>query len=361
MGFKRSVQKMQAIEQKLRAGLTAHGIVGEAAEEVVRGITSFALYGFPESHAASFALLAYASAYLKAHHPAAFLCALLNAWPMGFYHPATLIKDAQRHGVLVLPIDVVRSEWRSTLERPAERNGTAPAVRLGLRLVRGLREESARRIVGERERSPFCDLADFAARCRPSRQEIETLAALGALLAADGAPEKRRRSALWQVAALPRGEDLLARTAPVGEEADLPPMGPLQETLADYRASGVTTGPHLMAHLRPELERAGILPLEALVTASDGSRVTTAGMVIVRQRPGSAKGFCFLTLEDETGLGNAVLTPSEFARLRTVLHGSSLLIVDGVLQHKDGVIHVRVDGLRPLRAGGPLPPAHDYR
>jgi error-prone DNA polymerase len=358
---------MQAIEQKLRQGLAAHGIIGDAAEEVVRGITSFALYGFPESHAASFALLAYASAYLKAHHPAAFLCALLNAWPMGFYHPATLIKDAQRHGVTVLPIDAVRSDWRSTLEPPAERsegNAARPAVRLGLRLVRGLREESAQRILGERERSPFCDLADLAARCRPSRQEIETLAALGALsglLAGEGARERRRRSALWQVAALPRGEDLFAGAAPAVEEVDLPPMGPLQETLADYRGSGVTTGSHLMAHLRSELTRSGILPLEALATAADGSRVTTAGMVIVRQRPGSAKGFCFLTLEDETGLGNAVLTPSAFARLRTALHSASLLIVDGVLQRKDGVIHVRVDGLRPLHASGPLPPAHDYR
>ncbi|HYC23069.1 MAG TPA: error-prone DNA polymerase [Candidatus Bathyarchaeia archaeon] len=357
MGFKRSAERMHAIEAKLRAGLAAHGIVDSQADEIVRGITSFALYGFPESHAASFALLAYASAYLKAHHPAAFLCALLNAWPMGFYHPSTLVKDAQRHGVEVLPIDVRRSAWCSTIEtrRSARRPGP---VRIGLRFVRGLREEGARRLEDARRERSFRDAADLAARAMLTRGELTALAELGALA---GLGSGDRRSALWQVAALPRADEpLLAERARPSSSTSLPLMSPLDETLADYRASGLTTGPHLMAHLRSSLAARGIVPLARLGTIASGRRVTTAGAVIVRQRPGTAKGICFLTLEDETGTGNAMLTAERFERYRAVLHTSGLLILEGLLERHDSVTHLRVERLRALDGAAALPPSHDF-
>jgi len=370
MGFKRSEERMRSIEAKLRRGLQANGIEGEGAEEIVRAITSFALYGFPESHAASFALIAWASAWLKAHHPAAFVCSLLNAWPMGFYHPSTLVKDAQRHGVEVRPIDVRRSCWRSTLE-PGERRAGAvdggrrppPAVRLGLRFVRGLREESARRIVEGRTRAPWRDVSDLSARTGLSRREISTLAEVGAL---DGLVVSRaraaRRTALWQVAALPRPDQRLLAGLPVapGDEEGFAEMSGLETTLADYRGSGVTAGPQLLAHLRGELDRRGILSLAELARRADGERVRAAGLVIVRQRPGTAKGICFLTLEDETGLGNAVLMPDVFERFRPTLGASAMLVLEGTVERRDGVVHLRVEGLRPIAGREVAPPSHDF-
>ncbi len=356
MGFKRSVERMSQIEQRLVTGMCERGIGQRAQEEILRGITSFALYGFPESHAASFALIAYASAYLKCHHPAAFLAGLLNAQPMGFYSAATLVKDAQRHGVVVLPIDAARSQWRSVLEAAPD---AANAVRLGLRLVSGLREETAERLGAERARQPFASAADFAARVRPRPEELAALAELGALAGID-ASARTRRSALWQVSGLAR-EPLLARVDPAREDSPLPEMSALEETLADYRRSGVTTGAHLMQYLRPELTARGVLSAAALRDAPDGRFVRTAGHAIVRQRPGTAKGFCFLTLEDETGTSNAVLTPHYFERFRSALHGAALLEIAGPLQKVDGVIHVRVRELVPLRTHGDLPRSHDYR
>ncbi|HZR80619.1 MAG TPA: error-prone DNA polymerase [Candidatus Binatia bacterium] len=361
MGFKRSVERMQAIERRLRDGLHAHGIAGDTEEEIVRGITSFALYGFPESHAASFALIAYASAYLKAHHPAAFLCALLNAWPMGFYHPATLVKDAQRHGVRVLPIDVCRSSWKCSLVACED---APPAVRLGLRFVKGLREDTACRVESARGEAGFRDVADLAARVPASRRELATLAEVGALadVPGTGADGASRRTALWQVAGLPRPDERLFAGLPVAaSRAPLAAMSEVETTLADYRASGMTTGPHLLAHLRADLDRRGIVPVAELASRPDGSRLRTAGLVIVRQRPGSAKGFCFLTVEDETGLGNAVLTPDRFEQFRSVLHTAPILVFEGLLERREGVTHLRVDGMEPLPFSGPAPPAHDYR
>lgn len=346
MGFKRSVERMRAIEAKLRAGMAARGITGKTADDIVRSITSFALYGFPESHAASFALLAYASAYLKAHHPTAFACALLNNWPMGFYHPATIVKDAQRHGVRVLPIDVTRSAWRCTLER--EPSTHTLCLRLGLRYVRGLRAEAGARIVRERQHQPFVSFEDFVHRCALRETELATLAEIGAL-AAFG---YTRRTALWQTAAVPRGP-LFANTAPSPPTAalptsPLPEMSPAERTLADYRGSGITVGPHWMAHWRPVLRARGTRTARSLCQCRDGQWVKVAGHVIVRQRPGTAKGFCFLTLEDETGLANVVLTPGFFARHRALVHTAALLEVEGRLQKVDGVIHVRAHRLHPL-------------
>ncbi len=364
MGFKRSQQRMQAIETKLRRGMSERGITGTAQDDIVRGITSFALYGFPESHAASFALIAYASSYLKCHHPAAFLAGLLNAWPMGFYSPASLIKDAQRHGVEVKPIDIVTSKWLCDLE-----GGERCSVRLGLRFVHGLREDSAQRIEAARNERPFAHTADLAKRAALSRAELLTLAELGALASID-ADASSRRAALWQVAALERDpRSLFAGMSPPSATSPLPEMSALEETLTDYRASGISTGPHVMAHLRDRLALRGVLSATALRDVPNGRWVRTAGHVIVRQRPGSAHGICFLTLEDETGTSNAVLTPQQFRRFRVPLHTSPLVEIAGPLQNVDGVLHVRVKrlvalGLADADSREPpaaLPESHDYR
>jgi error-prone DNA polymerase len=369
MGFKRSAERMERLEARLRRGMQERGIAGAAQETIVRGIRSFALYGFPESHAASFALLAYASAYLRRHHPAAFLVGLLNAQPMGFYGPATLVMDAQRHGVEVRPIDVAHSAWRCTLE-PARRTplasgslraSFAPAVRIGLRYVAGLREAAGRAIEAERARRPFASIADLAARVALRRDELEALAELGALSGIDPAAGSRR-AALWQVAAVERDpRSLFAGRSLSSEPSPLRELDTFETTLADYRRSGMTTGPHVMAHLRAALRARGVLAAAELRALPDGARVRTAGLAIVRQRPGSAKGFCFLTLEDETGTSNAVLTPRAFRRFRVPLHASALLEVEGPLQNADGVIHVRVQRLSPLAAHAGLPDSHDYR
>ncbi len=392
MGFKRSVERMQDIETRLRAGMAQRGITGKAADDIIRSITSFALYGFPESHAASFALLAYASAYLRAHHLAAFTCAMLNNWPLGFYHPATLVKDAQRHGLRVLPIDVTRSNWKCTIEETRDQK---LSLRLGLRYVSGLREEAARRIEAERAKAPFVSVADVATRCQLRDNELATLAHLGAF-AAFGLT---RREALWQAAAVPRGPLFTAQHSAISRQpsalnssftihhspfsdSPLPAMSLLERTLADYKASGLTVGPHIMKHLRGELTRAGVLRAGDLRTARNGQWAKIAGLVIVRQRPGTAKGFCFITLEDETGTANAVVVPDMFQRYRAVIHTAALLLVEGPLQKVDGVSHVRARRLRalaipqqPIGLTGsgyrmrvtpedeppPTPPSHDFR
>jgi error-prone DNA polymerase len=346
MGFKRSMQRMRAIEQRLRDGMAARGITGATQDEIVQSITSFALYGFPESHAASFALIAYASAYLKAHHPAAFCCGLLNAYPMGFYHPATLVQDGQRHGVRFLPVDVTCSDWECTIE--------AGAVRIGLRYVMGLRREAAERLVARR---PFDSLADVAQRGALRKNELEVLAHSGALATFGLA----RRDALWQAAAVERdATSLLARARPPARQAPLPAMTAYDETAADYRTTGLTVGPHVMAYLRRELTARGVLAAAHLAGVRDGAAVRIAGHVIVRQRPGTAKGMCFLTLEDETGTANAFLTPPLFERWRVLLNTSSLVEVQGLLEHRDGVTHVRALRLTRLHAPEGMQAGHNY-
>ncbi len=354
MGFKRSTERMRQIETRLRSGMTERGIVGEAADAIVRSITSFALYGFPESHSASFALIAYASAYLKAHHPAAFYCAMLNNWPMGFYHPTTLVKDAERHGVEVRPIDVMHSAWRCTIERGA--------LRIGLRYVSGIREATGRRIESERARVPFVTLADLVARAALQEDERRRLAYAGAC-AAFGA---RRRDILWQLAALEREPATLfaAASARAGASSPvvspLPAMTALEETLADYASMGLTTGPHVMAHLRAELGARNVVTSAAIKRAAHGQLVRVAGHVIVRQRPGTAKGMLFLTLEDETGTCNVAVRPDVFRAHRRVLHTARLLCVEGPLQSVDGVIHVLGRAFEEISLAGTAPPSHDF-
>jgi error-prone DNA polymerase len=347
MGFKRSVERMGEIVRKLRAGMTQKGVASDAQEEVVKQIGSFALYGFPESHAASFALLAYASAYIRAHHPACFLTAMLNHWPLGFYSPATLVQDAHRHGVTALPIDVQESDWLCHVT-------DEKSVRLGLRYVDGLREDVGQRIASE---SPFESLGDLAHRTELHRDELDKLASIGACASLG----LERREALWQVAAL-RGGLLSGATS--ATPSPLVEMTPFEVTVADYRGTGITTGAHLMSHFRERLRARGVLAAAELKGARDESWVRIAGAVIVRQRPGTAKGFLFLTLEDETGTSNAIVVPDMFQRHRALVQSAGILLVEGPVQNQDGVIHVRARRFERLDGDAMadlLLRSHDFR
>ncbi len=479
MGFKRSEKRMRQIEVQLREGMAKQGIDGTAAEAIIKSITSFALYGFPESHAASFALLAYASGYLKAHYPAAFYTALLNNQPMGFYHPATLVKDAQRRGVHFSPIDVQHSEWTCRIEP----NG---AIRLGLLYVNGLRAEIGRAIAavqppadaGVPKRCPKCGCEDATmievqaaggvpqiadhrlktassgpgpAACRPKpaacfcnvcahdwqvrhelpqrfqsiedlirktgirRDEITVLAEIGAL----NSLGHDRRGALWQVERAVRAAGELfaeddeqatgdrrqasgdigsgpqpeetglqpAARSPQPEEtglqpaarspqpektglqpaarspqpgtSPLSPMSPLERMTADYAGTSLTIGPHPMTLRRRDLAARGIQRAIDLPRGRTGQRVRTGGMVITRQRPGTAKGFVFLTLEDETGIANVIISPDLYARDQATIASAPFLLVDGILQNIDGVTSVKADRVARL---GDLPAAesHDF-
>jgi error-prone DNA polymerase len=471
MGFKRSERRMKQIEVQLRDGMARQGITGDAAERIITSIASFALYGFPESHAASFALLAYASAYLKVHYPAAFYTALLNNQPMGFYHPATLVKDAQRRGVRFHPIDVQVSNWDCTVESDG-------AIRLGLRYVHGLREQVGRSICSARhpsseprhlapsptprrvfcpkcggddesmmertddgwfcnvcshdwnpekrpvppdrareggKRARYTSLDELIARTGLRRDEVVTLADLGAL----NAFGYDRRSALWQAerAVRPSGElfamlnaesaeiffeeehsassassafernpdtaspepltptwNLTASPKPLAPSLDtaspkplapspycpLKPMTEMERLVADYAGMGLSAGRHPMALKRDELAMRGILRARDLTSARQGRRVRVAGMVITRQRPGTAKGFVFLTLEDETGIANIIVRPDLFARDRLVIVEEPFLIVDGVLQNQDGVTSVRAEQVQGMKGVDVDFDAHDF-
>jgi error-prone DNA polymerase len=500
MGFKRSEKRMKQIEVQLRDGMARNGITGETAERIIHSITSFALYGFPESHAASFALLAYASAYIKVKYPAAFYTALLNNQPMGFYHPASLVKDAQRRGVRFHPIDVQQSDWLCRVEGDG-------AIRIGLMYVNGLRKDMGQAMAafdrtktmappplcpkcgcedesmieitrdspsGTRDsetrsdvttsgssripdsrissgssripnpewriptRTYYCNICshewtvqlqsvgrfrsieDLVQRTGLRRDELTTLADIGAL----NAFTNERRSALWQVerAVKPAGElfqdegvaiphpgpgtrasgpvnerrvdpehpmwDSVAPLrdgeydrAPRGTESPipapdpgsripgpgpgprvrspLPPMSDDERLQADYAGMGLTIGPHPMALRRGELALRGVLRAMDLPHARDGRRVRVAGMVITRQRPGTAKGFVFLTLEDETGIANIIIRPDLFDRERMTVIRQPFLMVDGVLQHQEGVLSVRAERVEGI-SGGASVDAHDF-
>jgi error-prone DNA polymerase len=354
MGFKRSEKRMADIEVKLRAGMTRNGIAGEAQDGIVRSITSFALYGFPESHAASFALIAYASAYLKCHYLAAFTCALLNNQPMGFYAPAILIKDAQRHGLRVLPADVAASDWDCTLPS-RDSNGAVPHLRLGLRYARGLREEAARAILRAR---PFTSIDDLALRVPELRKdEINRLAEIGAL---NSLGRIHRRDALWQAqrAVRPVGP-LLASLEEGGGPSPLAPMNTEERLRADYHGAGLTIGKHPMAYRRAEMNARGVTRAIDLAKTPNGRLVRIAGSVIVRQRPGTAKGFVFLSMEDETGIMNAIVAPPTYDLYKVVLLSEPFLMIFGVLQNLDGVISVKAARVEGLYAGAAAE-SHDF-
>jgi error-prone DNA polymerase len=452
-GFKRSERRMGDIEVKLREGMQRNGIPPEAQEQIILSITSFALYGFPESHAASFALIAYASAYLKCHYLAAFTAALLNNQPMGFYSPATIVKDAQRHGLRVKPVDITCSDWLCTLEpeesttmwdglegarlkprrlesNPFRRGQSIGApkgtplqnhnceqrfgLRMGFRYARGLREETAQAILRTRSQQAFESIADLAYRVPELRRnELVLLASIGALNSIGWKDEKKqiprglkatrddkskisfyeievpqglkpgirtahhgtaksralskqlpetvsskaatkqllhRRDALWQVERAARFAGPLLENIPENDEASpLAQMTPEERLVADFRGTGLTVGPHPMAYRRADLRRAGVLSAHELAQVPHGRYVRTAGCIIARQRPGTAKGFVFLSLEDETGIGNAIISPDILERNRLVILSEKFLLLEGELQNQEGVISVRVERVAPMR------------
>jgi error-prone DNA polymerase len=356
LSFHRSPERMHKIEVKLRAAMTRKGVVPEVIEKINQSMAAFALYGFPESHAISFAILAYGSAYLKVHRAPEFYASLLNNQPMGFYSSATIVADAKRHGVKVRPICVQRSHWDCTLE---EDN----ALRLGLRLVQGLRRQAALDLMAARARQSFQSLRDFKLRVPLQKEELRTLAEIGAC----NALAEHRRAALWHVEKPERLDDLFSHPESACSEPNVAPRSPnpksqianhksqisplapmdaIERVAADYRGMGLTTGPHPMALLRSELRevwRAVDLP-----QARHGQMVQIAGNVICRQRPGTAKGFVFISLEDETGVANAIVTPALFEKFRLVITQESFLLIRGRVQNADKVVLVQTRQVEAL-------------
>ena len=464
VGMRRSWQRMKDLEVKLRAGMTANGLAPKTQDEIVQAISSFALYGFPESHAASFALLAYASAYFKVKYLAAFTAAILNNQPMGFYSPAVLVKDAQRHGLKVRPIDIQVSDWPCTVEhecveheecferarlqpchnsntknaaldpqdsgipgfppatllpparisegarlQPCHNSGQenaalaaegwfssnpepdslssepcalhpappnsklqtlnssppAPALRLGLGYARGLRQQVGEAIVAARKSGgPFTSVDDLALRV-PSlnKKEITLLANIGALNNVAGIGH--RRDALWQVerAGKPEGPLLTHTGALLKDQPDPSPlrqMTPEERLVADYSGTGLTTGRHPMSYRRKELRAQKVLTAEELRTHRDGEWVRAAGCVIARQRPGTAKGFVFLSMEDETGIANIIVTPQMYEQNQVTVTRARFLLVEGPLQNQDNVIHVKAARLTALSDNAVQIHSHDF-
>ena len=451
MGFKRSEKRMKEIEAKLRAGMERNGISREAQEQIVLSITSFALYGFPESHAASFALIAYASAYLKCHYLAAFTAALLNNQPMGFYRPATIVKDAQRHGLKIFPIDVTKSEWDCTVvgrqssvvrevigrsllvvgqedaDDPAARQKNAahgvsrgtgaeeskvpqgrknlppsrltsggrdahrtaggpvlsevegtPALRLGLRYARGLREQAAQALIHQRNIAPFASIHELIHRVPELRKdELNTLAEIGALNSVSRFPfpvpstghwksetgnlKLHRRDALWQIERSVRHSGPLLDELPESDSSSpLRPMNPEERLVADFRGTGLTVGPHPMAYHRARMDAIGIRKASDLAGIPHGQYLRIGGCVIARQRPGTAKGFVFLSLEDETGVANAIIMPDLFQKNRLLVTSEQFLMVEGILQNQDNVISVKARRVMPLSITRAETSSHDF-
>ncbi|HUD73817.1 MAG TPA: OB-fold nucleic acid binding domain-containing protein, partial [Terracidiphilus sp.] len=363
VGMRRSMQRMKDLEGRLRSGMTRNGISAEAQDNIVQSISSFAMYGFPESHAASFALIAYASAYLKIHYLAAFTCGLLNNQPMGFYSPAVLVKDAQRHGLRVRPIDVQRSEGICTLE--TEQDGSL-SLRMGLNYAKGLRRSSIDSLLEARNiNGPIASVDNLAQRVPAlNRKELVALARIGALNSLDHV--EHRRDALWQVEEAGRPVGPLLRDAGgLPDESHGPTtlrsMSTDERLTADYSGTGLTTGPHPMTYRRVMLRSTGVLSAEELSQKHrSNSPVRIAGCVIARQRPGTAKGFVFLSLEDETGIANVILTPDVFERDRMIVTRSRFLLIEGTLQNQDGVIHVKAQHVLPLDITSAAITSHDF-
>jgi error-prone DNA polymerase len=462
MGHKRSREKMAAICEKLIDGMKKNGIDEETARRIYNQINAFADYGFPESHAASFALIVYASAYLRHYYAPEFLAAMLNAQPMGFYSVGTLIEDARRHGVIVRPIDLTTSAWDHSLElgdgrvvvpsggivRSAERNAQSaegrlkaspktkdqrpkrspisdsrfpiPEVRLGLRVVRGLGAAAREKLECALRDGSFADIADFVRRSGVDQGAVRALCEAGAFdrMVADHPPNQRRRVALWRALDAMRGEagplapragrkaqgakgkseqrskinDQSPKDTPAIPEAPshesrvtshdaipdsrfpipdsrvtsgerFPAMTRLDITDADYRLTGLSLNGHPMRHLRRLLAPNAIRTADDLMrNGRDGERVAHAGLVIVRQRPGTAKGFVFLSMEDETGILNVVVTPKRFERQALLISNSPLLLIRGTLQVEHGVVNLRGESFIALKAeaGEDWAKSHDF-
>jgi error-prone DNA polymerase len=361
VGMRRSMQRMRNLEGRLRDGMTRNGIGAAEQDTIVQAISSFAMYGFPESHAASFALIAYASAFLKVHYLAAFTCGLLNNQPMGFYSPAVLIKDAQRHGLRVHPVCIQRSDWLCSIEH--ESNGSI-ALRIGMNYAKGLRNTSGEALLASRNtHGAFRSIDDLAQRVPElSRKELVLLAQIGALNSI--ADVAHRRDALWQVeqAGRPVGPLLRANTAARASSITMPlrQMTTDERLAADYSGTGLTCGPHPMSYHREALTQRGYRHANELAHCGNDIFVRIAGCVIARQRPGTAKGFVFLSMEDETGIANVIITPDLFERERVVITRTRFLEIEGKLQIQNGVIHVKAHRIRPIDITTADVRSHDF-
>ncbi len=341
---------LQKFQHKLMQGMRDRGYDKRFAKQICQQIEGFGEYGFPESHSASFALLAYVSSWLKHHYPAAFTCALLNSQPMGFYAPAQLIQDARRHGVRVRPVDVRYSSAGCTLEPLAD--SAQPALRLGLCLVKGLSRAGITRLLVARERGWIADLQDLKVRAGLDTRDLDRLAAAGALAGLAG----HRHRAFWEVTGVSAPTPLLPHLRFAEGEPLLRRPREGEDIVADYASMGLSLGRHPLALLRPQLSTQGIRQAEEFWGLANGSTATAAGLVICRQRPGSASGVIFLTLEDETGHVNVVLRPSVIEAQRRPLLQSRLLAVTGAVQQEDGVLHLIAARLRDLTSWlGQLP------
>jgi error-prone DNA polymerase len=351
MGFTRHPERLHQALAKLRAALRREGHSELVVHKVCDSARTFAAYGFPESHAIGFALLAYVSTWLKFHRPAEFYAGLLNNQPMGFYSPASLLQDGRRHGLKTSPVCVAHSDWPCTVDGPN-------AIRLGLLVVKGLRETHARAMLAARAESPFASLDDFLRRTSFTAAERRALASVGAL----NVFSTHRRAALWDIeAAWSAAESLLHHFADLPREASpLAPMTLPERLTADFHGMALTAGTHPMALLRPQLT--GVWRAADLKTVPNGTRVTIAGSVICRQRPGTAKGFVFISLEDETGIANAVVVPQFFERHRLIITQEPSLKITGRLQNASEVIHIRAEHIEPLHASAlPAQASHDFR
>jgi error-prone DNA polymerase len=355
MSRKRSHEAMAAMRERFVEGAVANEIDAATAHQVFDLLGGFAAYGFCKSHAAAFALLTYQSAWLRLYYPAEFYTALLNNQPMGFYSPEVIVNEAQRRGVPVLPVDVNRSRARCTVEADLP----PPALRLGLRYVRGLGPTALARLDAERACGPYRSLADFCRRAGVPRAPIENLVAIGAFDSFGLA----RRELLWQLGLIYRPPSAQA-ALPLPTEQDmvtLPLLTPAEELLADYTVSGLSSRYHPIELARPRLPPE-IATSTRLGGLRQGAHARVAGMIVCRQRPPTAKGFMFLTLEDEHGLMNVIVRPGVYARDRRTINGEGLVVVAGAVQRQDGVLNLMAQQVQPLQAasGLPLPRSHDY-
>jgi error-prone DNA polymerase len=350
LSFHRSEERMQKVSVKLRAAMERKGVARDKIEKVIQSISSFALYGFPESHAISFAILAYGSAYLKVHRAPEFYASLLNNQPMGFYTPATIVKDASRHKVKIKPVCVAQSDYRCSVIDDR-------TVRLGFCVVNGLREENANELVRQR---PFASLDDFKGRVPLSKEELRTLAELGAL----NCFVEHRRVAMWRVEETMH-DDLLtsarvvtafvsnaesnqqvSAAAGTSTTSPLKKMTMPERVRADYETMNLTTGPHPMKLLRDSLPN--VWRAADLAKAPHGATVQIAGNVICRQRPGTAKGYVFVSLEDETGVSNAIVDPDLFERFRLLITEEDFLVIEGEVQNSENVVLIKTREINPL-------------
>jgi len=359
LSHKRADELLPTFRDRYVEGCLGRGYSREFAEKSFDSFKGFSHYGFPESHSASFALIAYVSCWLKKYYPSIFCAALLDAQPMGFYAPHTLVEDARRHRVEVRAVDVNRSGWTCQLEldgrtpeglRRSPRRGQVPeqpVLRLGFQLVKGLREETAQRLVQERTRGgAFSTLAELARRTRVPRAELTRLVLSGAV----GSLCSSRRAALWELAALGPFEedDLFFGLAMATDAPTFPQMSATERVATDFDTTGLSLESHPIGLLRPQLQKAGAVTAEQLQKIPSGKQVRLGGLVIVRQRPPTAKGFCFMSVEDETGLANLVIEPKRFEQFRREITGTALILAGGRVERSGKVVNVKVDHLEAL-------------